>query len=71
MIHLQVTRKTYFHLTKAFNITLGLADAEEQTCELFIGRDRGAKKCFKKPWGHQASVYLGDVVFLLHSQFFI
>lgn len=49
MIHLQVTRKTYFHLTKAFNITLGLADAEEQTCELFIGRDRGAKKCFKKP----------------------
>lgn len=46
MFHLQVTEKVYFHLTKAFNTTLGLANAEEQTCELFIHRDKGAKKVF-------------------------
>jgi len=49
MVHLQVTEKAYFHLAKAFNTTLGLANAEEQTCELFIRRDKGAKKGFKKP----------------------
>lgn len=47
-LHLQVTEKAYLPLAKAFTTTLGLASAEEQTCELFIRRDRGAKKGFKK-----------------------
>lgn len=48
MLHLRVTEKAYFHLAKAFNTTLGLANAEEQTCELFIHRVKGAKKVCKK-----------------------
>lgn len=70
MLHLQVTEKAYFHLAKAFSTTLRLANAEEQACELFILRDKGAKKGFKKPCGHQASVYLGDAAFQLHSPSF-
>lgn len=44
MLHLRVTEKAYFHLAKAFNTTLGLANAEEQTCELFIHRDKRCQK---------------------------
>lgn len=44
----QVTEKAYFHLAKAFNTPFCLANAEEQACELFILRDKGAKKGLKK-----------------------
>lgn len=44
LLHPQGTEEAYFHLPKAFNTTLHLANAEEQTCELFIRRDKGAKK---------------------------
>lgn len=41
-------RKPTFTLQKHLTLPLGLANAEEQTCELFICRDKGAKRGLKK-----------------------